>query len=58
MARREPTAEASFADILERTRLGMAMAEMIRMTATTTSNSRSKCSAFCCVLAVSLQMIA
>src|SRR5258708_11621969 len=35
----EPTAEASFAAIRERSRFGIAMAAMIRMIATTISNS-------------------
>src|SRR5882762_3379129 len=39
MVRREPTAEASFAAIRDRRRFGMAMAAMIRMIATTISNS-------------------
>src|SRR5215469_8283212 len=39
MVRREPTAEDSFADILARIRLGIAIAEMIKMIATTISNS-------------------
>src|SRR2546429_2942154 len=39
MVRREPTAEASFAAIRDRSRFGMAMAAMIRMIATTISNS-------------------
>jgi hypothetical protein len=37
--RREPTAEASFAAIRDRRRFGIAMAAMIRMIATTISNS-------------------
>src|SRR5882762_7712033 len=39
MERREATAEASFAAMRERRRLGMAMAATIRMTETTTNNS-------------------
>src|SRR5947199_9191897 len=39
MVRSEATAEASFAAILERIRLGIAIAAMIRMIATTISNS-------------------
>jgi hypothetical protein len=39
MVRREPTADASFAAIRDRRRFGMAMAAMIRMIATTISNS-------------------
>src|SRR5713226_4409403 len=39
MVRTEPTADASFAAIFERSKLGMAMAAMIRMIATTISNS-------------------
>src|SRR5205807_9021241 len=39
MVRREETAEDSFAEILARSKLGMAMAAMIRMIATTISNS-------------------
>src|SRR6266849_1513447 len=39
MVRREPTAEDSFAAIRDRRRFGMAMAAMIRMIATTISNS-------------------
>jgi hypothetical protein len=42
MARSEPTAEASFADIFERMRLGMAMADTIRIMATVASSSRSE----------------
>jgi hypothetical protein len=38
----EPTEDASFADILAPSRLGMAMAARIRMMATTTSNSMSE----------------
>ena len=39
MVRREPAAEDSFADILARIRLGIEIAEMIKMIATTISNS-------------------
>src|SRR4029077_12134950 len=39
MVRREPTAEASFAAIRDRSKFGMAIAAMIRMIATTISNS-------------------
>jgi len=39
MVRMEPTAEASLAAMRERSRLGMAMAEMIRMMATTIRSS-------------------
>src|SRR5258707_15723712 len=39
IVRREPTAEASFAAIRDRSRFGMAIAAMIRMIATTISNS-------------------
>src|SRR5882762_11650957 len=39
MVRREPTAEASFAAMRDRSRFGIAMAAMIRMIATTISNS-------------------
>src|SRR5437588_11849152 len=39
MLRTEPTAEDSFALILARSRFGMAIAAMIRMIATTISNS-------------------
>src|SRR5580693_380117 len=39
MVRREPTAEDSFAAIRDRRRFGIAMAAMIRMIATTISNS-------------------
>src|SRR5712664_2818147 len=39
MVRREPTAEASFAAIRDRRRLGIAMAAMIKMIATTISSS-------------------
>src|SRR5258708_6620031 len=42
MVRIEPTAEASLAAIRERSRFGMAMAAMIRMIATTISNSISE----------------
>ena len=38
----EPTAEASLADILDRKRLGMAIAAMIKMTATTIRSSISE----------------
>src|ERR1043166_5902677 len=38
-ARRLPTAADSFAEILARSRLGMAMAAMMRMIATTINNS-------------------
>src|SRR5712692_4466944 len=41
-ALRDQTAEVSFADIFERTRLGMAIAAMIRMIATTISSSMSE----------------
>src|SRR5271168_1759826 len=39
MVRIEPTAEASFADMRERRRFGMAIAAMMRIIATTISNS-------------------
>src|SRR5260370_26327479 len=39
MVRREPAAEASFAAIRDRRRFGIAMAAMIKMIATTISNS-------------------
>src|SRR5438067_3297143 len=39
MVRMEATADDSLAEILERNRLGMAMAAMIRMIATTINNS-------------------
>src|SRR5229473_450335 len=39
MVRTEPTADDSFAAIFERSKFGMAMAAMIRMIATTISNS-------------------
>jgi len=39
MVRREPTAEASFAAIRDRRRFGIAIAAMIKMIATTISNS-------------------
>src|SRR5690349_24418383 len=39
MVRTEPTADDSLAAILERSKFGMAMAAMIRMIATTISNS-------------------
>jgi hypothetical protein len=39
MVRSEPTAEASLAAILDRSRLGIAIAAMIRIIATTISNS-------------------
>jgi len=39
MLRREFTAEASFADIRERSKFGMAMAAIIRMIATTIKSS-------------------
>src|SRR5216684_3991456 len=39
MVRTEPTAEDSFAAIFERSKFGIAMAAMIRMIATTISNS-------------------
>src|SRR5690242_2801048 len=39
MVRTEPTAEASFAAMRERSKLGMAIAAMINMIATTISNS-------------------
>jgi hypothetical protein len=39
MVRREPTAEDSFAAIRDRRRFGIAMAAMIKMIATTISNS-------------------
>jgi hypothetical protein len=39
MVRREPTAEASFAAIRDRSKFGIAMAAMIKMIATTISNS-------------------
>src|SRR5579862_4048912 len=42
MALRDPTAEASFAAIRARNRLGIAMAAMIRIIATTISNSMSE----------------
>src|SRR5271156_4289078 len=42
MVRSEPTADVSLAAIRERSRLGMAMAAMIRMIATTISNSISE----------------
>src|SRR5579862_7050031 len=42
MERSEPTAEASFAAMRERSRFGIAMAAMIRMIATTISNSISE----------------
>jgi hypothetical protein len=41
MVRSEPTADASLAAILERSNLGMAIAAMIKMIATTISNSIS-----------------
>jgi hypothetical protein len=42
IVRIEPTAEASLAAIRDRRRLGIAMAAMIRMIATTISNSISE----------------
>src|SRR5215831_2206025 len=42
MVRTEPTADASLADIRARIRFGMAIAAMIRMMATTISNSISE----------------
>jgi hypothetical protein len=39
MVRTDPTAEASLAAILDRSKFGIAMAAMIRMMATTISNS-------------------
>src|SRR6266852_239340 len=42
IARGEPTADASFAAIFERSRLGMAIAAMIRMIATTIRSSMSE----------------
>src|SRR5438445_6392535 len=39
MVRSEPTADASFAAILERIKFGIAIAAMIKMIATTISNS-------------------
>jgi len=52
MVRSEPTAEASFAAIRDRRRFGIAMAAMIRMIATTISNSiREK--PFCCFFMLS-----
>src|SRR5574340_407391 len=42
MERSEPTAELSFAAMRERSRFGMAIAAMIRMIATTISNSISE----------------
>src|SRR5258708_29305312 len=42
IVRREPTAEASFAAIRDRIKFGIAMAAMIRMIATTISNSISE----------------
>jgi hypothetical protein len=40
--RREPTAEASLAAIFDRNRLGIAMAAIIRMIATTINSSMSE----------------
>ena len=42
MVRIEPTADASLAAIFERSRFGMAIAAMIKMIATTISNSISE----------------
>src|SRR5947208_439080 len=42
MARMEPTAEDSLADIFARSRFGIAMAAMIKMMATTISSSMSE----------------
>ena len=42
MVRSEPTAEASLAAILERSKFGIAIAAMIKMIATTMSNSISE----------------
>src|ERR1700693_4777845 len=45
--RREPTADASLAAIFERSKFGIAIAAMIRMMATTISNSINE-KPFCC----------
>src|SRR5579863_7562355 len=52
MVRTEPTADASLAAIFERSRFGIAMAAMIRMIATTISNSISE-KPFCFLFIVS-----
>src|SRR5271163_2860744 len=52
MVRMEPTAEASFAAMRDRSRLGIAMAAMIKMIATTISNSISE-KPFCFLFIVS-----
>jgi hypothetical protein len=49
--RKEATADASFAAIFERSRLGMAIAAMIKMIATTISNSMSE-KPFCLLLRI------
>src|SRR5271170_5777616 len=52
MVRMEPTADASFAAMRDRSRLGIAMAAMIKMIATTISNSISE-KPFCFLFIVS-----
>src|SRR5271155_5976635 len=52
MVRIEPTADASFAAMRDRSRLGMAMAAMIKIIATTISNSISE-KPFCFLFIVS-----
>jgi hypothetical protein len=55
MERSDPTAEDSFAAILERSKFGIAMAAMIKMIATTISNSiREK--PFCLSMPISFNL--